>query len=50
MKPMKKTINLPERLHQAVKIESAKQNLAMEAYIAKCLWTALGSTINEVKR
>jgi len=42
---MKKTINLPDKLHQAVKVQSAKVGMTMEAYIAKALWANLGTPI-----
>ncbi len=47
---MKKTVNLPDKLHQEVKVAAAKAGIPMEAYITKALWTSLGSTINEVQR
>ena len=44
---MKKTINLPAKLHQAVKIEAAKRGLSIEALIAKTMWKSLGGTYYE---
>ncbi len=39
---MKKTTNMGDKLHQAVKIAAAKNGETMEVYIAKCLWAKLG--------
>lgn len=42
---MKKTVNLGDKLHLAVKIEAAKCNTTIEAYIASILWAKLGANI-----
>ena len=38
---MKKTINLSLKLHQAIKVEAAKQGLSIEALITKTMQEAL---------
>ncbi len=45
-----KTIHLPDKLHQQIKVAAAKAHTPMEAYVTKILWTSLGSTISEVQR
>ncbi len=42
---MKKNVKLGDKLHQEIKIASAKESMTMEAFIAKKLWAALGSKI-----
>ena len=39
---MKRTTNLGENLHKAVKVAAAKEGITIEAYIAKVLWFQLG--------
>ena len=39
---MKKTVNLPSKLHQQLKIAAAKEGITIEALIAKTMWHSIG--------
>ena len=47
MKLPKRTVNLPYKLHQAVKMEAVKKNTTIEALVAKTMWNALGGINHE---
>ncbi len=46
----KKTVHLPDKLHQELKLASTKEGIALEAFVAKKLWGVVGVAIAEVKR
>ena len=39
---MKKTINLPTKLHEQLKIQAAKEHCTIEALASRMLWEKLG--------